>query len=170
MEIRPATLQDCRGIAQVHVLAWQHAYRDLLPAPFLAALSVDERESMWRRVQAQPSTHLLVAADAGQVAGFVCFGAARDPGTPVHPAEIHALYVAPERWSAGIGRQLWLAASRQIRAEGGDKVALWVVANNQRAIRFYERCGLAAVRGSRRRVELGGIWIEESRYAGSAAD
>ena len=50
MRVRPATLDDTRGIATVHVRGWQAAYGGILPRKFLDALSVDEREARWRRL------------------------------------------------------------------------------------------------------------------------
>jgi len=164
MQIEPATSEDCRAIAEAHVESWQHAYKSILPEPYLASLSVPGREALWRRMlEGQPS-HLLVARDAGQVVGFVAFGAARDEGAPTDRAEIWAIYVKPAFWSTGAGRLLWLAASQQIRAEGYKTGSLWVVAGNQRAIRFYERAGFVAEPQSRKQFELGGAMLEEVRY------
>jgi hypothetical protein len=42
MQIQPATLDDCRAIAELHVESWRHAYQQILPAAYLASLSVAE--------------------------------------------------------------------------------------------------------------------------------
>jgi len=42
--IRPATPEDARAIAEVHVASWRYAYRGLLPDDVLDRLSVEERE------------------------------------------------------------------------------------------------------------------------------
>jgi ribosomal protein S18 acetylase RimI-like enzyme len=169
MQIEQATTDDCRGIAEAHVESWQHAYKGLLPEQYLASLSVPEREAMWRRMQEQQPTHLLVARNAEQVAGFVAFGASRDEGAPKNQGEVWAIYVKPTFWSTGTGRSLWLAASQQLRAEGHSTVSLWVIAGNQRAIRFYERAGFVAEPESRKQFELGGAMLEEVRYVKSYA-
>jgi hypothetical protein len=88
MEIQAATSEDCRAIAEVQVDSWQHAYRGILPEQYLASLSVAEREAMWRRMVERQPSHLLVARAAGQVVGFVAFGASRDEGAPNDRAEI----------------------------------------------------------------------------------
>src|SRR5262245_60637168 len=107
MEIQIATAADCRGIAEAHVESWQHAYRDIMPAQYLASLSVDEREAMWRRSVERQSCHLMVARTGGQVAGFIAVGASRDEGAPADRAEIWAFYARPSAWSTGAGRLLW---------------------------------------------------------------
>jgi ribosomal protein S18 acetylase RimI-like enzyme len=164
MEIQAATSEDCRAVAEVHVESWQHAYRGILPEQYLASLSVAEREAKWRRtVERQPS-HLLVARAAGQVVGFVAFGASRDEGAPNDRAEIWAIYVKAASWSTGAGRLLWLEALQRIVAEGYKSVSLWVIAGNERAVRFYERAGFVVELESRKSFELGDTTLEELRY------
>jgi len=169
VRIDAATSDDCRGIAEVHVESWQHAYKDILPEHYLASLSVVEREAMWRRMIERQPSHLLLARAGGQVAGFVAFGASRDEGASAHCAEIWAIYVRPAFWSVGAGRQLWFSALQQVLAEGYKTVSLWVIAGNQRAVRFYERAGFVAEPASRKQFELGGATLEEIRYVRDSA-
>lgn len=164
MEIRIATFEDCRAIAELHVHVWQHAYRDILPEHYLAALSVSEREAMWRRMVELEPGQLLVACAAGEVVGFVAFGASRDEEAPIDRAEIFAIYVNVACWSMGAGRLLWQQARQRIMAEGYKSVSLWVLADNERALRFYEHAGFAVDPQSRKTFELGGAIIEELRY------
>lgn len=49
MIVRPATVDDARGVAEVHVASWQAAYAGLIDQATLDALSVDAREAMWAR-------------------------------------------------------------------------------------------------------------------------
>lgn len=112
---------------------------------------------------------LLLARSAGQVAGFVAFGASRDEDAPPFGAEIWAIYVKPAFWSTGAGRRLWLAALGQMQAEGYKSISLWVIAGNDRAIRFYERAGFVAEPESRKKFAHGGATLEEVLYMRSAA-
>ena len=43
MRIRTATADDASGMARVHVDTWRTAYRDILPASVLSALSYEAR-------------------------------------------------------------------------------------------------------------------------------
>ncbi len=164
MEIHVATAEDCRAVAEVHVESWQHAYCGILPEPYLASLSVDGREAMWRLTVEQQPSQLLVARVAGQIVGFVAFGALRDEGAPADRAEIWEIYVRAASWSSGAGRHLWLEALQRIVADGYTSVSLWVIAGNERAIRFYKCAGFDVEPGSRKTFELGGITLEELRY------
>jgi ribosomal protein S18 acetylase RimI-like enzyme len=167
MQIEVATAEDCRAVAEVHVQAWQHAYKGILPEPYLASLSVDAREAMWRRMVKEQPSHLLLARSAGQVLGFVAFGASRDVGASPSCAEILAFYVQPAAWSTGVGRLLWLEALRRAQEEAYESITLWVIAGNERAIRFYERAGFVVEPESRKPFELGGVTLEELRYVRS---
>lgn len=164
MEIQIATPQDCRAIAKLHVEVWQHAYRDILPEQYLAFLSVPEREAMWRRMVERQPSQLLVARVAGEIIGFVAFGASRDEDAPTDQAEIWAIYVKVASWSTGAGRLLWLQAQQRIVAEEYKSVSLWVVAGNERAVRFYEHAGFVVEPQSRKSFEFGDTAIEELRY------
>jgi L-amino acid N-acyltransferase YncA len=77
MRIRQAESKDARAIAEVHVLAWQQAYAVLLPAGYLAALSVADREAMWADSMNRRSASLLVAEHDGHLVGFSAFGSSR---------------------------------------------------------------------------------------------
>ncbi|WP_330861082.1 GNAT family N-acetyltransferase [Aidingimonas lacisalsi] len=119
---------------------------------------------MWRRMVERLPAQLLVACVAGEVVGFVAFGASRDKGEPTDRAEIFAIYVNVACWSMGAGCLLWLQAHQRIMAEGYKSVSLWVLADNERAVRFYERAGFVVDPQSRKSFELGGAMVEELRY------
>ena len=162
--IEPATDLDARAIAQVHVLAWQHAYRDLLPADYLAGLSVDWRETVWRDAIALGEPQVLVARLVGEVIGFASFGRSRDADAPAGCAELWAIYLSLTAWSRGIGRALWQAARDALAAQGFGSVTLWVMEGNARAIRFYEAAGFVLDADSAKRFEIGGQPLVEVRY------
>jgi GNAT superfamily N-acetyltransferase len=155
--IRPGTADDAVGVARVHVASWQAAYAHALPRDQLAALSVDERAEQWRRWPP------IVAEVAGEIVGFVSVGAARDEDAD---GELFAIYVHPDHWSTGVGRQLMEAGEDELRRLGHREGALWVMDDNPRARRFYELAGWTAD-GHARDIELFGFDIPEVRYAKS---
>ena len=161
--IEPATLQDARSVAQVHVSAWQAAYPGILADDFLASLSVDKRETMWREAIEKSVPEVRVARIDGEVVGWVSFDASRDKDA-AGTVEIWALYVDPAHWSSGIGRELWRRARERLLERGFMSISLWVLAANARAIRFYEAAGFALEPGSAKLFELGGRQVQELRY------
>ena len=74
---------------------------------------------------------------------------------------MYALYAHPQHWSAGVGRALLGAA---VEALDVRPIALWVLAANARARRFYEIAGLRWD-GARKPAEMpGGVVLPELRY------
>lgn len=164
--IRIAQPEDAEAIARVHIRSWQQAYRDLLPDEFLLSLeaTLDRRTGFWRE-SIEKGAAVLVAEVGAELVGWIAFGPSRDDDAqPGVSAEIEALYVLAEHWSTGVGRGLWLAARQQLAEQGFESLTLWVLAQNQRAIRFYRHAGLAPDENSRRSISRGGRTLEEIRY------
>jgi hypothetical protein len=46
VEVAQANLEYARSVAEIHVEAWRAAYAGIVPADYLAALSVDKREEV----------------------------------------------------------------------------------------------------------------------------
>jgi len=154
--VRLGTADDAEGVARVQVETWQAAYAHALPAEQLQALSMEaavERHRRW------PPT--FVAEVGGRIVGFVSVGKSRDPDTD---GELFAIYVHPEHWGAGIGRELIEAGEEELRRLGHRDAVLWVLDDNPRARRFYEIAGWA-VDGTSREIEIFGFDIAEVRYA-----
>lgn len=170
VNIAAATSTDCRAVAQIHVDAWRAAYVGMVPSDYLAALSVDQRETTWRAAFERGTPRILVARTMGDVVGWVAYGRCRDDGAGPDVGEIWAIYVAPTAWSNGVGQALWMAACRDLQEQGYRSVTLWVMRDNARAIRFYERSGFAIEDDSAKQFELGGAQITEVRLVATIAD
>src|SRR5437588_5942753 len=69
MHITPATLEDARRVAEIHVTAWQSSYQGVVPPEYLASLSVEEREAMWRESIVKGVPQLFVAKVEGAMVG-----------------------------------------------------------------------------------------------------
>jgi GNAT superfamily N-acetyltransferase len=162
--IRRASVADAAAIAQVHVKSWQHAYRDLLPADYLAALSVAERQALWQSTLPRPHAPVWLAEVAGQVVGFISIGPCRDPVVPPNAYEIWAFYLLPEYWAQGIGRALWQAVQQALLPLHVPSISLWVICGNRRAIDFYEAAGFLPDEASQQPFELAGVTLHEMRY------
>jgi GNAT superfamily N-acetyltransferase len=138
----------------VHVRTWQVAYAHVFPPERLAELSIERRADQWRE-----SPPLVAMAD-GVVVGFVSVGASRDDNAA---GELFAIYVDPEHWSTGVGRELIAAGEEHLRALGHTDAILWVLADNPRARRFYERAGWHHDGGTRS-IEIFEHEVLEVRY------
>ncbi|MBB5872300.1 ribosomal protein S18 acetylase RimI-like enzyme [Allocatelliglobosispora scoriae] len=143
--IRAERIEDADAIAGNHIAAWRVAYQGMIPDDVLDAL--DPAEWAQRRragfgAAARPAA--LVAVDDRDVpVGHVMTGSYRVDQDPERQessiGEIWAIYCHPDQWGRGTGKALIEAG---LAALPQSVVRLWVLADNLRARRFYERNGL----------------------------
>jgi len=164
MPIRPATLDDVRAIAELQVVSWRAAYRDILPEQILAALSVDDRAANWRQLLIDGTAEVRIAEENGSLLGIGSFGHSRDDDVPRHTAEVYALYLDPSVWRRGIGRQLWQSAAGELAGRRFERLIVWVFEANAAARRFYEAMGCIQDTGASKLFERDGCRLVEVRY------
>ena len=139
IEIRRARLEDATAIAGVHVRTWQSAYEHVFGAERLGGIDTAGREGTARRFATDAGYDAFVAADDGRIIGFVACGSAEEEAEPRR--ELFAIYVLPEAWGSTAASGLMHAALDAMRGRGAAEAILWVLDDNPRARRFYEREG-----------------------------
>ena len=141
--IRPASIDDADAVGEVHVRAWQSAYRGVMPDGYLDGLQAQDHATRWREHLIAPSSdvHLLVVVDDHRVVGFASLGPEHGSGAPSGIGQLYAINLDPEVWGRGIGRALLNVATDRLRGLGYLEAVLWVVPDNQRARRLYESEG-----------------------------
>jgi ribosomal protein S18 acetylase RimI-like enzyme len=133
--IRRGVPDDAQALAHLHLDVWDDAYTGLMPQGILddRREKVDERVERWRDILGlEKST--WIAEDAEGLIGFSGVGPARDNDVDLD-LELYALYVRATYYGTGVGFALFE------QAVGARAAYLWVLANNERAIGFYERQG-----------------------------
>ena len=165
--IRRPLPADAKAIAQVQISSWQDAYRDLMPAQFLSGLqaTLARREAHWVRSLALGESTVWVAEVGQQMVGWIAVGASRDEdAVQTNAGEVMAIYVLAEHWQTGVGLALWKAGLQDLLVQGYERLTLWVLAGNERAIRFYRRAGCVEEAATERDLERGGVTLVEVRY------
>ena len=171
--IKAGSAAHAAQIAAVQRETWFAAYEGIIAPEVIDRVTVpDDGARVRQSFRTRPWQRMLVAVDsgagnsdtgnsdpgdpgAGGVVGYASFG----PETDVlnapwpHPltadgeggrvAELYALYVRPAWWSTGTGRALMGKVLARTAASGYESITLWVLRDNQRARRFYERAGFA---------------------------
>ena len=159
MDIRLASPEDALAVETIRVRSWRSAYRHVFPAGDLEALPIDPERWRARLHVPPPGWTTFVCEDDGRVVGFASVGPSRDEDAI---GELYAIYVEPDSWSTGAGRLLMATAEQQLASEY-DAALLWVLEDNPRARRFYERAGWAPD-GARKAEERFGVRAPEVRY------
>jgi ribosomal protein S18 acetylase RimI-like enzyme len=168
--VRPATLADVSGIAQVHVDSWHSTYRGIFPQAAIDEHTVERRRGLWTHVLEMPSAvrNVLVAQRGSEVVGFACFGPLRTDGPPIEgEGELSAIYLRTNAQRAGIGRQLFDVGARWLRSRNFTAMQCKVVRGNP-AIGFYQRLGGRVV--ATETFGLEGVQLVEDTYRFELSD
>ena len=155
--VRSAELSDVERIAEIQVASWQAAYREILPAEFLADLSVERRRVFWTNNLGD--RRVLLAELDGLTMGFISVTPSEDPTV----GEVQAIYLDPSIYRRGVGTELMKAGESRLSEMGSTEGTLWVFVDNVAARRFYEAMGWTP-EARIALMELGGRQVTEIRY------
>ncbi len=165
MKIRPATIADSEIIGQIHVRSWQAAYRGQIPESVLERLDAEARGRMWRSILSAQEQSTWVAEDTDGVVGFLHLSKTRDKDDDSSQvAEVTAIYIHPDRWRQGVGRELLKRGLDRAQELGFGDVTLWVLETNLGPRAFYEAMGLRADGGEKVDDQLTEVPLREVRY------
>jgi ribosomal protein S18 acetylase RimI-like enzyme len=171
--IRAGSAAHAAQIAAVQRETWFAAYEGIIAPEVIDRVTVpDDGARVRQSFRTRPWQRMLVAVDPGTgdpgtgdpgtgdpgvggIVGYASFGPETDvlnapwphpltaDGESGRVAELYALYVRPAWWSTGTGRALAGKVLARSAAAGYRSITLWVLRDNQRARRFYERAGFA---------------------------
>jgi GNAT superfamily N-acetyltransferase len=184
--IRSASTADAAQIAVVMRDSWFAAYDGIIASAIIdRATSPDGGARVRQSFRMRPWQRMIAAvvrqpgrapADtpAPDIIGYASFGPERDvldmpwpypltsEGSGGEVAELYALYVHPAWWSTGTGRALMGRVLARTARAGYQRITLWVLEDNARARRFYDRAGFVPDGASNILRGLGGV--TEVRY------
>lgn len=140
MFVRDAVAEDVSAIASLYLDSVMAAYSQIASDEYLSTRNLDGCTSQWAHNISDDAVNVVVAEGEGNIKGLASFGPARDRDVEA-AGELHAIYVSPDYWGRGIGRQLCEHAIHRLYQAGNSSVLLWVLSDNARAVRFYERSG-----------------------------
>ena len=140
MEIKMATLEDSRGISDIHVKSWQYAYKGIMPDSFLEALDINQRIEAWNSVLSDKRWPAYVAVDnTGSIQGFVHLCRCRDEDldNDIY-GEVTAVYISPTLVGKGIGAKLFMKADCTLKGRGLLQSCFMGFAGKQTGYRFLQ--------------------------------
>jgi GNAT superfamily N-acetyltransferase len=130
VEIREARPDEAQWLAAVQELASVAALGHIFP-PETYAYPREAVLARWTAAAADQTARVLIALSEKTPVGASC----------VHEGWLDGLYVVPERWGSGLADALHDRALELVRTLGSASCRLWVLEDNVRARRFYERRG-----------------------------
>jgi ribosomal protein S18 acetylase RimI-like enzyme len=153
---------DLLPVGALHFRSRGAAYAQILPVEALASPGAAALAEWWsERWKWEQDTHrLTVAEDFDRIVGFSYVGPSETEGA----AELYAIHVDPALVGTGVGRLLMENALKQLAEVGGERAVLWVLEDNERARRFYDRGGWSPD-GETRVEAIGGEPVKQLRYS-----
>ncbi len=161
--IRWASSADTETIARVQVASWIGVYRGLLPDSVIDQPTVEGRTAQWNRFFAEPPPRsaMFVAEHLGEVVGLAQVGPTRDEDLDSDRiGEVLAIYVTPDHWDHGHGRDLMARSLAWLRDSGFFAATLWVLDANTRGRAFYEAGGWRLDQATKIDETFGGSFSE----------
>lgn len=158
MKIRPIKPEEAEAVSRIYALSWKTAYRGIVPQSCLDTLPLDR----WVPALRGDSFQSLVLEEGGALIGTSGFSKARDEQYPGW-GEIISLYLLPEHVGKRYGRALMEQVKDRLAGEGYNRISLWVLEDNHRARRFYQKHGFVDS-GERMEYEIEGESLKELRY------
>ena len=148
--------QHFQDMSLLHALGWRAAYRDSIPASYLAREITDGRWVLvFRQNYKEGIYHGLLLYDMEQPLCCATYGPARvdqAAGDTIcnfsspdlsHWGELVSLYVHPDYWGQGYGSALMEEVLNRMKTAGYPGCFLYVLRENNRARRFYVKHGFA---------------------------
>lgn len=141
------TDEDINGKGYVHWKSWHETYTGLVDPAYMEKTTLEKCIDTARRW----TQNLMVAKDGGKVIGFVGYGEHSDD-IITNCGEVFSIYVLSDYHGKKIGYELMNAALEKL--SDYDKIAVWVLKGNDKAIRFYEKYGFR-FDGTEKEIMLG---------------
>lgn len=174
LNIRLASAADANDLAHIHVEGWRASYAGLVDQAFLDGLDKEKRAADWVKWLGEGTEALIAHDDADNPAGFISFNRlmtpppGMSPVRPLYTSEILAIYILPDYWRQGLGKQLMRAAAARLKEKKHKSLCLWVLEKNARGNAFYkalggQRCGKKDVTiGNQKLVDVCYGWRDTS--------
>jgi len=174
--IRAGSAADAAQIAAVQREGWFAAYEGIISHEVIDRATAPDDGARVRQTYRTRPWQKIIVAEAGEqeIVGYASFGPemnvltepwpypVSDAGRDGQTAELYALYVHPAWWSTGSGRSLIERVLARTSAASYQFIVLWVLRDNTRARRFYERAGFAPDGATNLLEGLGSV--QEVRY------
>lgn len=125
--LRPIAPDETQAVAAMWCAGWRIGHADIVPAGLVKFRNVAQFHD---RIL-DSLDDCFVSGPADQITGFI----------RLKDNELDQFYVAPDQIGTGTAQALMIAAEQMLRTRGVTHAFLFASVGNDRAVRFYEKCG-----------------------------
>lgn len=141
IDLIQAQVGDAAELARIQVDSWQ-AYGHIFSPDYMQRHNTFEtRFLFWMNVLTREGDRTYLIRADGQNVGYITLGYPREDSAPVSALELTALYLKTEHIGRGYGAHVMRRIFTSVKAAGYDRLTLWVLQKNERAITFYRHFG-----------------------------
>ena len=140
--IKKANKNDIQTLAEIHSVSLITAFRGLFSEEIVMEFFGVERRlrGFTKEIELGSPVNYLVYNDDEPI-GVLTFGSSRYIEVDAETIELWRVYFLPGYWGKGAAKPAVDLILSTIKASGFKRVILWVLEENLRAIRFYEKYG-----------------------------
>lgn len=151
--IRKNEFKDQAGMAKIKVDGWKNAYDKIVSSKYLNSLDYESQTRRYESSFEEYKDLVFVAVRGDEVLGYSCFDTKNDK----YDSELVSIYLKPSEIGKGVGKALFIQTIKELHDKGCSNMILWCFANNEGAIKFYEKLG-------GKRVESKTVIIGDDEY------
>gem|GEM_PF-150052 len=147
---------DALAYTACHIACWQAAYKDIIPDDYLQNMPSElaqRAEHLIKNLGEQTDQFYYYVSLDRKMTGRLIFGKAHDADKP-DAGEIGAIYLEETFWDRGYGRRMMDFAMDHLKSMGYREIIVWVLNENHRARRFYEKFHFV-LDGAKQEIEIG---------------
>lgn len=142
IHIRYATIADADGLGQVYSQSYQTAFRGIIPDSFMEERFTPEKRSERLKSEMVEGvlTNMTVHKD-DELIGILTYGIPEGVNLEESAVELGRMFLLPSYWGQNIGAEVLNLIIPMFKEKGFNRIDLWVIEDNVRARRLYERMG-----------------------------
>lgn len=143
IDLIQAQVSDAAELARIQVDSWQN-YDHIFSPNYMARHNTFETRFLyWMNVLTREDGRTYLIYAEGESVGYITIGYPREDDAAANTLEVTALYLKTAQIGRGYGAYVMRRIFASVQAAGYDRLTLWVLRENERAITFYRHLGFS---------------------------
>lgn len=157
-----ASIIHANDMGYVHSKSWQKAYRGIVADYITDEYTPQKRSEVFREAITTRSEEYYLFKVDNQPAGIAMLYRSHEDDSDSADGEIYAIYFHPDFWGTSSTHKAFEFCIFRLKELGFTKINIWVLEDNIRARKFYEKYGFV-FDGTYKIIQLGKP-LTEMRY------
>lgn len=154
-QVIPADMSNADELGFIHARSWQQAYKGIIPDEYLAGITPQKQAGLFEKIANSGMAVYYIFRVNGEGAGMAALCKDREEVDEKY-GEISAIYFLSQFW--GHDHQAMRFCLERLRENGSRIVTIWVLEDNTRARKFYEKFGFTV--DAKKEINIGEPLIE----------